>query len=96
MRALLLAAALVTVLFAAFAATGTTADAAGEHPAAALEAAAPDLQGEAVGGGDDVVDVQVWTLVAAGGAAAVLLLLLLVRVAMGWVQTPPPQDGGPH
>ncbi len=96
MRVLLFSAALVVTALVPFAATESSADAADEQSAAAVEAFAPDLQGDASGGGDEVVDVQVWTLVAAAGAAAVTLLLLLLRVAMGWVKTPPAPEESPH
>ncbi len=70
---------------------------ASEQPAAvADDSIAPDLQAEEVTGENDVVDVQVWTLVAVGAAAAVMLLALLLRVAMGWVKPPPPQEEAPH
>lgn len=67
-----------------------------QPPASAGDSMAPDLQADEVTGGDDVVDVQVWTLVAVGAAAAVLLLALLLRIAMGWVKPPPPQEETPH
>ncbi len=70
---------------------------ASEQPAAdANDSIAADLQSDDAAGGNDVVDVQVWTLVAVGAAAAVLLLALLLRVAMGWVKPPPPQEETPH
>ncbi len=96
MRRLLLAAALLFTAVVAIDLTESSTIEANEQPGAAVEAPAPDLQGEAAAGDDDVVDVQVWTLVAAAGAAAVTLLLLLVRVAMGWVKPPPAPDDGSH
>jgi len=98
MRGLIVLTALLFTAFVAITATEGSVVAADEQPADAIEAPAPDLQGDdaAAAGDDDVVDVQVWTLVAAAGAAAVVLLLLLLRVAMGWVKAPPAQDGGPH
>ncbi|MCH8026469.1 MAG: hypothetical protein IH866_06715 [Chloroflexi bacterium] len=72
------------------------ASAAEQAPAVADDYTASDLQTDEVAGDDDVVDVQVWTLVAVGAAAAVLLLALLLRIAMGWVKPPPPQEDSPH
>ncbi len=69
---------------------------ASEQPqASAGDSIASDLQATEMAG-DDVVDVQVWTLVAVGAGAAVVLLLLLLRVAMGWVKPPPPQEESSH
>ena len=45
---------------------------------------------------DQRVPVQVWTLVAAAGAGGIGLLLLLLRMAMGWVQQPPPPEESHH
>ena len=45
---------------------------------------------------DQRVPVQVWTIMAAGAAAAVGLLLFFVRIALGRVAPPPPQEDAPH
>ncbi|MGB2695904.1 MAG: hypothetical protein WBD55_12080 [Dehalococcoidia bacterium] len=41
-------------------------------------------------------NVQVWTVLAAGGAAAIGLVLYIVRVVLGRVQPPPPQEESHH
>ncbi len=41
---------------------------------------------------DSRIDVQVWTIMAAGGAASLGLVLFLVRILLGRVQPPPPQQ----
>lgn len=41
---------------------------------------------------DSRIDVQVWTIMAAGGAASLGLVLYLVRILLGRVQPPPPQQ----
>ncbi len=46
--------------------------------------------------GDSRVEVQTWTLFAAAGAAAVGLMAFMVRVIMGWVEPPPPEEESPH
>ena len=38
------------------------------------------------------LSVQMWTVLAAGGAAALGLVLFLLRLALGWVKPPPPQE----
>ena len=50
----------------------------------------------ATSGNDDRVAVQVWTVLAAGGAAAVGLVLFLLRLALGLVKPPPPQQDESH
>ena len=72
------------------------ASASEQAPASTDDSIAADLQTNEVAGENDVVDVQVWTLVAVGAAAAVLLLLLLLRIAMGWVKPPPAPEEGSH
>jgi hypothetical protein len=42
------------------------------------------------------VPVQLWTVLAAGGAAGVGLVLFLLRIALGRVKPPPPQEGAHH
>ena len=96
MKSLLLSAAVV-VLAITFAGGGLdVAVAADQTPELSDESAVVELQAEELTGENDVVDVQVWTLVAVGVAAAVLLLALLLRVAMGWVKPPPPHEDTPH
>jgi len=64
---------------------------------AASDAAGPDaLLAQADGGGDQLLPVQLWTVLAAGGAAGVGLVLFLVRVALGRVKPPPPQEEAHH
>ena len=96
MKSILLSAAVV-VLAITFAGGGLdVAVAADQTPELSDESAVVELQAEELTGENDVVDVQVWTLVAVGVAAAVLLLALLLRVAMGWVKPPPPHEDTPH
>ncbi len=42
------------------------------------------------------VPVQLWTVLAAGGAAGVGLVLFLLRIALGRVKPPPPQEEARH
>ena len=89
--------AVVIVLAISFAGgLSNVAVAADQTPELTDESTAVELQAEEVTGENDVVGGQVWTLVAVGAAAAVLLLALLLRVAMGWVKPPPPQEETPH
>lgn len=61
-----------------------------------VDQAAP-LMTQATGDNDDSrVEVQVWTLFVVAVAAGVGLLLLVLRMAMGWVKDPPPQEEGEH
>lgn len=55
-------------------------------------------QGDAPPAADDTrLPVQLWTVLAAGGAAAVGLVFFVVRVMLGRVGQPPPEeDGGEH
>lgn len=45
---------------------------------------------------DDLLEVQMWTLFAVGGAAGLGLVLFLVRMALGLVKPPPPQEDPKH
>jgi len=64
---------------------------------AASDAAGPDaLVAQTDGGSDQLLPVQLWTVLAAGGAAGVGLVLFLVRVALGRVKPPPPQEEAHH
>ena len=88
----------LAVIVVALAMTGGVLDSASaseQAPSVAGDSIALDLQADEVAG-DNVVDVQVWTLVAVGAAAAVLLLLFLLRVAMGWVKPPPASEESSH
>ena len=60
-----------------------------------IDTPAAQLQQEATTN-DDLLKVQMWTVFAAGGAAALGLILFLVRMAMGWVKPPPPQEDPKH
>ena len=96
MKSLLLSAAVVVLAMTFAGGVLNVAVAADQTPELSDESAVVELQAEELTGENDVVDVQVWTLVAVGVAAAVLLLALLLRVAMGWVKPPPPQEETPH
>ena len=96
MKNLVLSAAVVVLAITYAGGLSNVAVAADQTTELAEESTAVDLQAEEATGENDVVDVQVWTLVAAGAAAAVVLLALLLRIAMGWVKPPPPQEETPH
>ncbi len=96
MKYLVLGAAVIALAISFAGGLSNVAVAADQTPADAGDSIAPDLQAEEVTGENDVVDVQVWTLMAVGAAVAVLLLALLLRVAMGWVRPRPPQEETPH
>ncbi len=96
MKYLVLGAAVIVLAISFAGGLSNVALAAGQAPKLADESTVVELQAEEAAGGDDVVDVQLWTLMAVGAAAAVLLLVLLLRVAMGWVKPPPPQEETPH
>ena len=96
MKSLLLSAAVVVLAITFAGGVLDVAVAADQTPELSDESAVVELQAEELTGENDVVDVQVWTLVAVGVGAAVLLLALLLRIAMGWVKPPPPQEETPH
>lgn len=47
-------------------------------------------------GADHTMAVQLWTVLGAGGAMGLGLILFIVRVALGRVQPPPPQEDAHH
>jgi len=64
---------------------------------AANDHAAPEaLVAQTDGGSDQLLPVQLWTVLAAGGAMGLGLVLFLVRVALGRVKPPPPQEEAHH
>lgn len=94
---------IVALIVAAAAASSVTQRAvlAADAPAAQAsyaESASPSIVAQEDGNdtgaaaGDARVDIQLWTLIASGGAAAIGLVLFVVRVAMGWVQRPTPEE----
>ncbi len=91
-RVLLLTAALLVGVVAFFG--PTSAHAADDEVEIAAVEVSPQIDG--VADDDSRVEVQAWTLVAVAGGAAIGLLALMVRVIMGWVKPPPPQEESPH
>ena len=65
-----------------------------DHDGGAMQVEGGDGAGSTVD--DQRVDIQLWTLLAAGGAMALGLVLLGLRLAMGWVKPPPPQEDVHH
>ena len=96
MKSLLLSAAVIALAISFASSLSNVAAAAGQTPELSDESTVVELQAEELAGENDVVDVQVWTLMAVGVGAAVLLLALLLRIAMGWVKPPPPQEESGH
>lgn len=68
--------------------------AAGYHAGDSVSPAGPAIDSQTTknDASDTRVPVQLWTVFAAAGAGCVFLLLLLLRMAMGWVKRPPPQE----
>ncbi len=64
-----------------------------DHETVTVETS-PQIDG--VADDDSRVEVQTWTIFAAAGAAAVGLLAFMVRVIMGWVEPPPPEEESSH
>ena len=96
MKSLVLSAAVVVLAITFAGGVLDVAVAADQTPELSEYSTLVELQAEDLTGENDVVDVQVWTLVAVGVAVAVVLLALLLRIAMGWVRRPPPQEETPH
>ncbi len=90
-RAILIGAALVAALFVL--AGAATAQAADDSPETGIVDVAPQADAAV---DDSRVEVQTWTIFAAVSAAGVGLIVLAVRVAMGWVKSPPPPDESRH
>ena len=96
MKRFLLSAAVVVLAITFAGGVLDVAVAAGQTPELTDESTVVELQAEGVTGENDVVGVQIWTLMAVGAGAAVLLLALLLRIAMGWVKPTPPKEETPH
>lgn len=91
-RVILVAVALIVGLFVILGATA--AQAVDDDNVTVIVDVSPQIDGAA--DSDSRVEVQTWTLFAAAGAAAVGLLAFMVRVIMGWVEPPPPEEESPH
>ncbi len=61
-----------------------------------LDANGHDLLQADDSGSDHTLAVQLWTVLAAAGAVGVGLVFFLVRVALGRVKLPPPQEEAHH